>query len=415
MLGGRLRIEVVDRDTGDSQTIPVDPSEASIQVGRDRSSRIVLTSPSVSRKHCVIETDGRGWAVTDTSSLGTRLNGRNLARGEKTPVGDGDRIEIANYELKVQLLPATDPTIQSGAAALQQMIEAAGEEVVHPRIWVFLDPNGAKEYLLPEEGASLTVGRGEECSIQLPDPMRTVSTLHAKIERSWAGVFLYDTSTNGVFVNGKRVTEAVALTDEDRITIAAEEEGPDRPLLVFTDEGNRARPAPPRSTGRAPGGAFAGTAGGASAMPGTGAGAGAAAGAGPGVASPGDGGWGAAQGASRGAEAWGPGQAASPGRGRIDGAGGSGVGAEAAGAGVPARARAGEDAGRDRATGAPAPSPGAPRAAPASRVPAAGEVPSDWGQRVPGAKINLFVLIALIAAGLALLLVIIWAVVIILE
>jgi hypothetical protein len=72
-----------------------------------------------------------------------------------------------------------------------------------------------------------------------------ISAVHARVERNWAGVFLYDASRNGVYVNGTKVEERRALADGDRITVAVPEEDPDRPLLVFAAEGSTSEPSGP--------------------------------------------------------------------------------------------------------------------------------------------------------------------------
>jgi hypothetical protein len=69
--------------------------------------------------------------------------------------------------------------------------------------------------------------------------------VHARIERNWAGVFLYDMSRNGIYVNGNKVEDSRALADGDRITVAVPGEDPDRPLLVYAAEGSTSKPAGP--------------------------------------------------------------------------------------------------------------------------------------------------------------------------
>ncbi|HWB84061.1 MAG TPA: adenylate/guanylate cyclase domain-containing protein [Bryobacteraceae bacterium] len=66
-------------------------------------------------------------------------------------------------------------------------------------------------------GQSWAVGRGDGCSVLLDS--RSVSRLHALIQRKDAGDFsLVDLgSRNGSFVNGRRVTVPVTLTDNDRL------------------------------------------------------------------------------------------------------------------------------------------------------------------------------------------------------
>ena len=63
----------------------------------------------------------------------------------------------------------------------------------------------------------LTIGRDEDCDIAMPSDT-FMSGRHARIEVRPGGAAVVDTnSTNGVFVNGKRVQGERSLRDGDRI------------------------------------------------------------------------------------------------------------------------------------------------------------------------------------------------------
>ena len=64
----------------------------------------------------------------------------------------------------------------------------------------------------------VTVGRASGCQVALTDP--TVSQLHARIYRRDGKLFIEDLgSSNGTFVNRKKVSAAVALRRGDRIAL----------------------------------------------------------------------------------------------------------------------------------------------------------------------------------------------------
>lgn len=68
---------------------------------------------------------------------------------------------------------------------------------------------------------SLTIGRSRECDLALDDP--SVSRRHAELRVEGGAWVLTDLrSTNGTFVNGKRV-DRLALSDGDRITLGQSE------------------------------------------------------------------------------------------------------------------------------------------------------------------------------------------------
>ena len=80
-------------------------------------------------------------------------------------------------------------------------------------------PLAGREWRLDRD--LLTLGRGEDCDIVMPD--RQVSRYHLRVRRDAAGFVLEDLgSKNGTFVNGKQVQEGVSvrLQDEDEIHVA---------------------------------------------------------------------------------------------------------------------------------------------------------------------------------------------------
>ena len=73
-----------------------------------------------------------------------------------------------------------------------------------------------------------TIGRWEDNDVTIPD--RWISRHHAEIQRRGSSYTLRDLdSKNGLYVNGKRIAESVALQDGDQIQIAP------RCQLVFVD------------------------------------------------------------------------------------------------------------------------------------------------------------------------------------
>jgi pSer/pThr/pTyr-binding forkhead associated (FHA) protein len=67
-------------------------------------------------------------------------------------------------------------------------------------------------------GNEVTLGRGQGCQVQLPDPM--VSQLHARLFRKDKGLFIEDLgSTNGTFLNGRKVGAPARLNRGDRIRV----------------------------------------------------------------------------------------------------------------------------------------------------------------------------------------------------
>ncbi len=94
-----------------------------------------------------------------------------------------------------------------------------------PRLIVQTGPNPGCEYIVTQD--ALIVGRNDQCDIVIANPL--VSRRHSQI--SWDGAYctLEDLgSTNGTFVNGRRLTHAHVLRSGDEVRVADV-------VLVFND------------------------------------------------------------------------------------------------------------------------------------------------------------------------------------
>jgi pSer/pThr/pTyr-binding forkhead associated (FHA) protein len=99
----------------------------------------------------------------------------------------------------------------------------------------WLEYRGSRHRL--RDGETL-VGRGDNCTLLVDDP--SVSRAHAVVRRSGTRVFVRDLrSSNGTFVNGRRVEDARALEPGDEIAL-----GDSRVKLVVSDAPEPAAIAP---------------------------------------------------------------------------------------------------------------------------------------------------------------------------
>ncbi|MBA3654114.1 MAG: FHA domain-containing protein, partial [Actinobacteria bacterium] len=77
--------------------------------------------------------------------------------------------------------------------------------------------NKGKTFDLTDE---VTVGRASGCQVALSDP--TVSQLHARIFRRDGRLFVEDLgSSNGTYVNRKKVSSPVAIRRGDRLSVGS--------------------------------------------------------------------------------------------------------------------------------------------------------------------------------------------------
>ena len=72
-----------------------------LTIGREASD-FIIDDPRVSRLHLRLELDGETVSARDTSTNGTKLNGKRMVRGEAVALKEGDELRIV---LKEDLMP----------------------------------------------------------------------------------------------------------------------------------------------------------------------------------------------------------------------------------------------------------------------------------------------------------------------
>ena len=80
----------------------------SYSIGRDESSNIIINDPTqlVSRRHAVLNVNGRKMTIVDSSSNGTYINGIRITPGVPVPVTRKDVISFAQVsELDWRCIP----------------------------------------------------------------------------------------------------------------------------------------------------------------------------------------------------------------------------------------------------------------------------------------------------------------------
>lgn len=170
---------VVIRSDGREWTFP--PTET-VRVGRDASAHVRLKDDRISRVHLKIRhADGLWWVADEASHNGTWIIGAERLMEEPVPVLPG------GLRLRLGHVDGPELLLDTRAAV------AAAE----PRV--------------------LTIGRTHSSDVTVDDPL--ASRRHAVIEIG-KEAFLRDTgSSNGTFLNGKRISGGVLLSAGDRIGI----------------------------------------------------------------------------------------------------------------------------------------------------------------------------------------------------
>ncbi|NNE07508.1 MAG: FHA domain-containing protein [Gemmatimonadetes bacterium] len=272
MSSAGIELQIEDERSGIARVLRFEPDTGPIVIGRDEESHVHLAAQSISRRHAVIEKAPDGFVVTDESSLGTQRNGEPLPKKTATLLSDGDVLTMPGFQITLHIDGAKRNIEDTGgfhdllAMAKDLDSETEGESQgedgpVTGTIHVVIDENETAQESIGGEGSTLLIGGSGECHVRLDDPYRIISGLHAKIERSWAGTFLYDLSRNGVYVNGEPIEDVRDLKDGDRITLAIAEAKAAAPTLVYREAGG-AKKAGDAGSGGGAGDSGTGAAGG---------------------------------------------------------------------------------------------------------------------------------------------------------
>jgi pSer/pThr/pTyr-binding forkhead associated (FHA) protein len=112
--------------------------------------------------------------------------------------------------------PAKVPAAQDMTRAIAATPSKSKKGTVTKLVATKPDPMKGREF---ELGVELTVGRAAGCKIALPDDT-FVSQLHARVFRNDEGAFVEDLgSTNGTFLNGRKLAAATKLKAGDHLQI----------------------------------------------------------------------------------------------------------------------------------------------------------------------------------------------------
>jgi ABC-type multidrug transport system ATPase subunit/pSer/pThr/pTyr-binding forkhead associated (FHA) protein len=188
--------------------------KAALSLGRAPDNDLVIPSGYVSRQHARIERQGSQYVIIDSGGRnGLTISGARVLRHV---LSDGDVITIGGRELSLQFRDSLGFVSVGGkvAAPKPMAVNLKGRDTI-------------------------SIGRAGDNQIVLDHPQ--VSRHHALIERRGARYRLRDLkSSNGVFVNGKRIEKEAWLNEGDEIRIGSvklilREDG----IQQFTEEGLR--------------------------------------------------------------------------------------------------------------------------------------------------------------------------------
>ena len=86
------------------------------------------------------------------------------------------------------------------------------------KIWTLMLKEKPVHRFIVNNGKPITIGRTSESDVELDNP--SISRDHALVEHEKGRNYLTDTgSTNGTWINGKKITKRTQITDKDEIMV----------------------------------------------------------------------------------------------------------------------------------------------------------------------------------------------------
>ncbi len=227
-------LDLIDARTG--QTRRVDLNKEVTRLGRDPEGEVVIDADAavVSRRHAEIKKSDGQFSISDLKSFnGTLVNDQRIS--ESVPLFDGDRIQLGVGGPVLRVIDPAHPApsrrvVQPGGPTpSQQAIPSAfGQIAAMAQRQTIVSTSGSLQPAAPQAGSQpqllarlsfesrpqLSVGRAPDNEVRL-DGLQ-ISNHHARFVRTNGSVSVEDAgSTNGVYVNGERISgrRGVQLSD----------------------------------------------------------------------------------------------------------------------------------------------------------------------------------------------------------
>ena len=229
-------------------------SQDEIVIGRDEQADLVISSPSVSRRHARILRRNEQYYVEDLgSSNGTFVNGQRVQ--QSTPLNTGDDITLGQAirlrfdwpddEDERTMMQATVYAVDENVPATVQMQKSPADSPLPPasvaqgaqasssqppRLVVRVAGENPEVHELRQE--TITMGRAGDNDIVIPS--RIVSRYHARLERSGDGyrLVVLPQASNAVVYQGQALQQARQLSHDDELRIG-QDDSPFQVTLTF--------------------------------------------------------------------------------------------------------------------------------------------------------------------------------------
>lgn len=185
------------------------------RVGSAPDANIVLDHPGVQPQHCKLHVTPAGVMLAVPDGTAVRVNDRQVQG--LIAVRPGDSIAFDRVQARLAPVESAVPPSASDRSALPEPANddpgATAVRPVTPR-YVLRGVSGAAFGRNFPVAGPTTVGRAPECTLRLDEP--GMSRTHARLLPSQDALLLEDLgSTNGVFLNGRRILRGEARNGDE--------------------------------------------------------------------------------------------------------------------------------------------------------------------------------------------------------
>lgn len=184
------------------------------RVGSDPHANIVLDRPGVQPQHCELHVTAHGVTLHVPHGTTVSVNGR--AVDGLIALRPGDSVSFDRIQARLATIDAASPSRRHEGSLPAPANDDPGATAVRPVLpkYVLRGVSGegfGRSY--PLVGPTV-VGRAPECALRLDEA--GLSRQHARLVPTNEGLQIEDLgSTNGTFVNGKRVQRGVAVPGDE--------------------------------------------------------------------------------------------------------------------------------------------------------------------------------------------------------
>lgn len=174
------------------------------RIGSDPQANIVLDRPGVMPQHCQLHVTATGVTLDVPAGASVSVNGRPVAG--LIALRRGDTVAFDNVQARLASVDAVSPVASRVGPAGAASNDGAGVTAVRAALprYVLRAVSGSGFGRSHPVAGTTVIGRAPECTLRLDES--GISRMHARLMPTADGVQLEDLgSTNGSFINGKRV------------------------------------------------------------------------------------------------------------------------------------------------------------------------------------------------------------------